>query len=102
MTLGNMRKLDVQHLIAFCPHDSCRHSALIDVLEDCILLISSLCNRVCFFQVTSPGHRGSFYFFFMLNRAELTNSVTDITAAPRALQYALMHRVFERRASHCR
>jgi hypothetical protein len=63
MTLGNMRKLDVQHLIAFCPHDSCRHSALIDVLEHRILLISSLCNRVCFFQVTEPRPTGVLFIF---------------------------------------
>jgi hypothetical protein len=31
MTLGNMREQGVHHLIAFCLHDACRHSALIDV-----------------------------------------------------------------------
>jgi hypothetical protein len=31
MTLGNMRDLGVQRLIAFCLNDACRHSALIDV-----------------------------------------------------------------------
>ena len=31
MTLGNMRELGVQHLIAFCLNDACRHQALIDV-----------------------------------------------------------------------
>ena len=31
MTLGNMRKLGVQNLIAFCLNDACRHQALIDV-----------------------------------------------------------------------
>ena len=31
MTLGNMRELGVQNLIAFCLDDSCRHQALIDV-----------------------------------------------------------------------
>jgi hypothetical protein len=25
MTLGNMRELGVQHLIAYCLHDACRH-----------------------------------------------------------------------------
>ena len=29
MTLGNMRAQGVQHLIAFCLHDACRHLALI-------------------------------------------------------------------------
>jgi hypothetical protein len=32
-TLGNMRGLGVQHLIAFCHNDACRHSALIDVSD---------------------------------------------------------------------
>ena len=31
MTLGNMRELGVQNLIAFCLNDSCRHRALIDL-----------------------------------------------------------------------
>ena len=31
MTLGNMRELGVQHLVAFCLNDACRHQALIDV-----------------------------------------------------------------------
>ena len=31
MTLGNMRELGVQHLLAFCLNDACRHQALIDV-----------------------------------------------------------------------
>jgi hypothetical protein len=31
MTLGNMRELGVQHLIAFCLNDTCRHQAIIDV-----------------------------------------------------------------------
>ena len=31
MTLGNMRELGVQNLIAFCLNDACRHQALIDV-----------------------------------------------------------------------
>jgi hypothetical protein len=31
MTLGNMRALKVQRLIASCLNPSCRHSALIDV-----------------------------------------------------------------------
>ena len=31
MTLGNMRELGVQHLIASCLNDACRHTALIDV-----------------------------------------------------------------------
>ena len=31
MTLGNMRELGVQHLIAFCLNNACRHSALIEV-----------------------------------------------------------------------
>jgi hypothetical protein len=31
MTLGSMRELGVQHLIAFCLHDAWRHQALIDV-----------------------------------------------------------------------
>jgi hypothetical protein len=31
MTLGNMRELGVQKLIAFCLNDACRHQALIDV-----------------------------------------------------------------------
>ncbi len=31
MTLGNMRELGVQRLIAFCLNDACRHTALIDV-----------------------------------------------------------------------
>jgi hypothetical protein len=30
MTLGNMRELGVQHLIAYCHNDACRHSALIN------------------------------------------------------------------------
>ena len=31
MTLGNMRRNGVQHLIAYCLNDTCRHTALIDV-----------------------------------------------------------------------
>jgi hypothetical protein len=31
MTLGNMRRLGVQRLIASCLNDACRHTALIDV-----------------------------------------------------------------------
>ena len=31
MTLGNMRELGVQQLIASCLNDACRHTALIDV-----------------------------------------------------------------------
>jgi hypothetical protein len=31
MTLGNMRRLGVRNLIAFCLSDACRHTALIDV-----------------------------------------------------------------------
>ena len=31
MTLGNMRELGVQRLIAPCINDACRHTALIDV-----------------------------------------------------------------------
>ena len=31
MTLGNMRELGVQNLIAPCLSDACRHTALIDV-----------------------------------------------------------------------
>ena len=31
MTLGNMRELGVQNLIAFCFNDACRYQALIDV-----------------------------------------------------------------------
>ena len=31
MTLGNMRELGVQKLIASCLNDACRHIALIDV-----------------------------------------------------------------------
>jgi hypothetical protein len=31
MTLGNMRDLGVQRLIASCLNDACRHVALIDV-----------------------------------------------------------------------
>ena len=30
MTLGNMRELGVQRLIAYCLNDACRHTALID------------------------------------------------------------------------
>ena len=31
MTLGNMRRQGVQHLISYCLNDACRHQALIDV-----------------------------------------------------------------------
>jgi hypothetical protein len=31
MTLGNMRELGVQRLLASCLNDACRHTALIDV-----------------------------------------------------------------------
>jgi hypothetical protein len=31
MTLGNMRELGVQRLVAYCLNDACRHVALIDV-----------------------------------------------------------------------
>jgi hypothetical protein len=31
MSLGNMRQLGVQNLIASCLNDACRHTALVDV-----------------------------------------------------------------------
>ena len=31
MDLGNMRRQGVQHLIAYCLNDACRHQAMIDV-----------------------------------------------------------------------
>jgi len=31
MTLGNMRRLGVQRLLASCLNDACRHTALVDV-----------------------------------------------------------------------
>jgi hypothetical protein len=31
MTLGNMRELGVQNLVAYCLNDACRHTATIDV-----------------------------------------------------------------------
>jgi hypothetical protein len=31
MTLGNMRRQGVQHLICFCLNNTCRHQAIIDV-----------------------------------------------------------------------
>jgi len=31
MTLGNMRQLGVQRLVAYCLNDACRHQGLIDV-----------------------------------------------------------------------
>ena len=31
MTLGNMRHLGVQHLVATCLNDACRHHGVIDV-----------------------------------------------------------------------
>jgi hypothetical protein len=31
MTLGNVRALGVQHLVATCLNDACRHQGLIDV-----------------------------------------------------------------------
>jgi hypothetical protein len=31
MTLGNMRRHGVHHLIAFCLNDTCRHQAVIDI-----------------------------------------------------------------------
>jgi hypothetical protein len=31
MTLGNMRRLGVHHLIATCLNDACRHQGLVDV-----------------------------------------------------------------------
>jgi hypothetical protein len=33
MTLGNMRHLGVQNLVAYCLNPSCRHEGLIDVLK---------------------------------------------------------------------
>ena len=33
MTLGNMRQLGVQRLVAHCLNDACRHQALIDVAK---------------------------------------------------------------------
>jgi hypothetical protein len=34
MTLGNMRQLGVQHLVAYCHNDACRHQAPTDVSSD--------------------------------------------------------------------
>ena len=31
MTLGNMRRQGVHHLVAYCLNDACRHRAIIDV-----------------------------------------------------------------------
>ena len=31
MTLGNMRRQGVRHLMAYCLNDACRHQALIEV-----------------------------------------------------------------------
>ena len=31
MTLGNTRQQGVQHLVAYCHNDACRHQAIIDV-----------------------------------------------------------------------
>ena len=33
MTLGNMRHLGVQRLVAYCLNPSCRHEGLIDVSQ---------------------------------------------------------------------
>ena len=33
MTLGNMRELGVQNLIAYCLNDACRHQAMIGCIE---------------------------------------------------------------------
>ena len=33
MTLGTMRDLGVQQLVAYCLNDACRHTALIDVSD---------------------------------------------------------------------
>jgi hypothetical protein len=33
MTLGNMRALGVQRLVAYCLRDACRHAGLIDVSQ---------------------------------------------------------------------
>jgi hypothetical protein len=34
MTLGNMRSLGVQRLVAYCLNDTCRHTALIDGMTE--------------------------------------------------------------------
>ena len=56
MTLGNMRELGVQNLIAYCLNDACRHTALIDVsnypAETEVpsfgprVVVASMCDRI--------------------------------------------------------
>jgi hypothetical protein len=49
MTLGNMRQLGMQRLVATCLNDACRHQGLIDVSKypDDIEVPSFVSNIVC-------------------------------------------------------
>ena len=58
MTLGNMRRLGVQNLVAFCLNDACRHTALIDVSNyPTETEIPSFSPRVVCAWVRWPGNK---------------------------------------------
>ena len=58
MTLGDMRRLGVQNLVAFCLNDACRHTALIDVSAyPAETEVASFRSRVVCAKCGSRGHK---------------------------------------------
>jgi len=63
MTLGNMRRLGVQRLVATCLNDACRHQGLIDVsnypadTEVPSLASKAVCAKCGRVAATSTGAR---------------------------------------------
>jgi hypothetical protein len=45
MTLGNMRQLGVQRLLASCLNDACRHTALVRMAATLIRTVTEKCRR---------------------------------------------------------
>jgi len=55
MTLGNMRRLGVQHLVASCLRDACRHQGLIDVSKISRRCCSPIVRQVVFAKCGASG-----------------------------------------------
>ena len=57
MTLGNMRELGAQRLVASCLNDACRHIALIDVSKSADTEVPSFRSRVVCAKCGSRGNK---------------------------------------------
>jgi hypothetical protein len=64
--LGDMRRLGVQNLVAFCLSDACRHQALIDVSkypdDEVRDLLKSACRHVLRAAMVVESRRGGACF----------------------------------------